>query len=300
MAKGQAPEEGSSFVGVVGRARSEMVAEYCKPADLIIAVGYDPVEFNYEEWVQKDVPIVHIDTVRADRDRGHSVPCNVVGDLRGILNALSSVPPLRHQWDFQALREHRRKLRQALTPARERFSPHHAVVAIRDLFPKEGILAADVGAHTHLIGQLWETDRPGTLLVSNGWSSMGFGIPAAISAKLVQPDRPVLACVGDGGFLMMVGEINTAVRLRLPVVFVLLRDNCLSLIKGKQSRKRFQHHGVEIFGPDYRPSDTFFGANVVPVDTEESFRVALKQALQGSGPVIIDAKVDPTEYEAMI
>jgi acetolactate synthase-1/2/3 large subunit len=129
---------------------------------------------------------------------------------------------------------------------------------------------------------------------------MGFGIPAAISAKLVQPGRPVLACVGDGGFLMMVGEINTAVRLRLPVVFVLLRDNVLSLIKVKQGRKGFQPHGVEIFGSDYRPSNTFFGAGVVPVDTEESFREALKQALQGTEPVIIDAKVDPTEYEGMI
>jgi len=99
---------------------------------------------------------------------------------------------------------------------------------------------------------------------------------------------------------MMVGEINTAVRLRLPVVFVLLRDNFLSLIKVKQSRKQFPSHGVEIFGSNYRPSDNFFGAKVVPVDTEESFREALKQALQGSEPVIIDAKVDPAEYEDMI
>jgi len=97
---------------------------------------------------------------------------------------------------------------------------------------------------------------------------------------------------------MMVGEINTAVRL--PVVFVLLRDNVLSLIKVKQSRKGFQPHGVEIFGSDYRPSDNFFGASVVPVDTEESFREALKKALQGNEPVIIDAKVDPAEYEEMI
>jgi acetolactate synthase-1/2/3 large subunit len=300
MAKGQVAEEGSSFVGVVGRARREMVAEYYKPADLIIAIGYDPIEFNYEEWVRKDIPIIHIDTVAADRGCGHSGPCDVVGNIRDILTALASVPTLRHRWDFQALREHRLKLRHALVPAQERFSPHHAIVAMRELFPKDGILATDVGAHTHLIGQLWETGGPGNLLVSNGWSSMGFGIPAAIAAKLVQPGRPVLACVGDGGFLMMVGEINTAVRLHLPVVFVLLRDNFLSLIKVKQSRKGFQPHGVEIFGLNYRPSDNFFGARVIAVHEEESFRSALRQALQGSEPVIIDARVDPAEYEEMI
>ena len=171
---------------------------------------------------------------------------------------------------------------------------------MRQLFPQDGLLVSDVGAHTHLIGQLWETGGPGHVLVSNGWSSMGFGIPAAIAAKLVQPDRPVLACVGDGGFLMMVGEINTAVRLRLPVVFVLLRDNFLSLIRVKQSRKKFHLYGVEIFGSNYQPSDNFFGARVITVKEEEAFREALKQGLQGSEPVVIDAMVDPTEYEEIL
>ena len=300
MAKGQVAEQGSTFIGVVGRARREIVAEYCKPADLILAIGYDPIEFNYEEWVKRDVPIVHIDTVAADVARGIPAPCNVIGNIRDILAALSSVARIEHRWDLEALRKHRQRLRQSLTPAQRRFSPHHAILAMRELFPKDGILATDVGAHTHLVGQLWETGGPGNLVVSNGWSSMGFGIPAAIAAKLAQPHRPCLACMGDGGFLMMVGEINTAVRLRLPVVFVLLRDNFLSLIKVKQSRKQFPSHGVEIFGSNYRPSDNFFGAKVVPVDTEESFREALKQALQGSEPVIIDAKVDPAEYEDMI
>lgn len=83
---------------------------------------------------------------------------------------------------------------------------------MREILPKDGILVSDVGAHTLLIGQLWDTRGPGNFLISNGWSSMGFGIPAAIAAKMVLPDRPVVACVGDGGFLMKVGEINTAVR----------------------------------------------------------------------------------------
>ena len=300
MAKGQVAEEGSLFVGVVGRARREVVAEYYKPADLIVAIGYDPVEFNYEEWVRKDVPIIHIDTVASDIADGTSVPCDVVGNIQEILAVLSSVPKLEHRWDLEALRKHRLKLRRSLTPVQGRFSPHHAILAMRELFPRDGLLVSDVGAHTHLIGQLWETGGPGNVLVSNGWSSMGFGIPAAIAAKLVQPDRPVLACVGDGGFLMMVGEINTAVRLHLPVVFVLLRDNFLSLIKVKQSRKKFHLHGVEIFGSNYRPSDNFFGARVIAVHEEEAFREALKQGLQGSEPVVIDAMVDPAEYEEII
>ena len=171
---------------------------------------------------------------------------------------------------------------------------------MRKMLPADGILVADVGAHTHVIGQLWDTRGPGNFLVSNGWSSMGFGIPAAIAAKLIQPERPVVACVGDGGFLMMVGEINTAVRLKLPVVFVVFRDNFLSLIKVKQTRKKFRTHGVQLFDSSYRSSDNFFGARVVTVYEEEAFREAFKNGLEGREPLIIEAVVDPAEYDVLI
>jgi acetolactate synthase-1/2/3 large subunit len=99
---------------------------------------------------------------------------------------------------------------------------------------------------------------------------MGFGIRGHCR-KLVQPERPVVACVGDGGFLMMVGEINTAVRMQLPVLFVVFRDRFLSLIKVKQTRKEYHRHGVELFGTDYSPSDNFFGAKVIVAQSEEEF-----------------------------
>ena len=141
---------------------------------------------------------------------------------------------------------------------------------------------------------------PGNLLVSNGWSSMGFCIPAAIAAKLVRPDRQVAACTGDGGYLMMVGEINTAVRLRLPVVFVVLRDRYLSLIRVKQTRRQFAWSGVHLYGDDYRPSDNLFGAPVVVAESEEAFRAAFASALTSAGPVVIEAVVDPAEYDDLL
>jgi len=300
MTKGQVPEEGPHLVGVLGRARREMVAEYYAPADLVIAIGYDPVEFNYEEWMRKDLPLIHIDTVPADIAEGYSVACQLVGNIREILKALLHIPELRHHWDMEALPGHRRRLYRALTPSRKRFSPHHAVAAMRQIIPRDGLLSVDVGAHTHLIGQLWETGGPGSFLVSNGWSSMGFAIPAAVAAKLAQPGRPVLACVGDGGFLMSVGEINTAVRLGLAVVIVLLRDNTLSLIKAKQAKHRYHFDGVELFGSGYRSSDNFFGAKVIVARREEEFREALKQALGGSEPMVIEAVVDPAEYDQIL
>jgi acetolactate synthase-1/2/3 large subunit len=300
MAKGHVPEQGGTFVGVVGRARRQVVADYCRPADLVVGVGYDPVEFNYEDWVPKGVPVVHIDTVPCDLAATHTLAADVVGDIGASLAHLAGLEPSNHSWDLAALAGHRRNLAAALTPPVSAFSPHHVVVAMRELLVSDGILAVDVGAHTHLVGQLWDTRGPGNLLVSNGWSSMGFCIPAAIAAKLVRPDRQVAACTGDGGYLMMVGEINTAVRLRLPVVFVVLRDRYLSLIRVKQTRRQFAWSGVQLYGDNYAPSDTLFGAPVVVAESEEAFRAAFASALTSAGPVVIEAVVDPSEYDDVL
>jgi len=300
MAKGHIDEDGSHFVGVLGRARRDIVAEYCRPADLVIAFGYDPVEFNFEDWLPKTVPLIHIDTAPADIAPGFTVACEICGDIRTSLQHLLQIPPISHKWEELSRKTHRKNLEEAFRPSRKTFTPQQAISTMREVFPTEGILVSDVGAHTHLIGQLWNSRGPGRLLVSNGWSSMGFAIPAAISAKLVHPERAVMACTGDGGFLMMVGEISTAVRLSLPVVFVVFRDNYLSLIKVKQSRKKYHASGVELFGADYRSSDNFFGAEVIVADEEEEFREALHRGLECQRPIIIETIVDPLEYERLI
>jgi acetolactate synthase I/II/III large subunit len=300
MAKGHVAEDGGQFVGVVGRARRDIVADWCASADLVLAVGYDPVEFNYEDWVRKDLPIVHVDTVPADLADTHRLAGDVVGDIRHSLEHLAALPPLVHEWDLGTLPAHRRRLLEALEPAVAGFAPHEVLRAVRDLAAPDTILVSDVGAHTHLIGQLWDTRGPGNFLVSNGWSSMGFAIPAAIAAKLVAPGRQVVAVAGDGGYLMMAGEINTAVRLRLGVVFVVLRDRYLSLIRVKQTRRRFAWSGVQLYDDSYRPSDTLFGAPVVVAEGADSFRAALARALDGEGPVVIEAVVNPDEYDAIV
>ena len=300
MAKGHINENDPHFVGVLGRARRDIVAEYCRPADLVIAFGYDPVEFNYEDWLPKEVPLIHVDTVPADIAQGYRVACEIRGDIQTALQRFLAMPPLSHEWEDCGCAAHRDRLEEAFRPVRQTFTPQRALSAMREILPGDGILAVDVGAHTHLFGQRWIAEEPGRLLVSNGWSSMGFAIPAAIAAKLVCRDRPVMSCMGDGGFLMMVGEISTAVRLSLPVVFVVFRDNFLSLIKVKQIRRKYNVSGVELFDDGYRSSDNLFGAEVIVSAGEDNFREALRRALQSQKPVVIEALVDPLEYERLI
>jgi len=300
MAKGQVEESDPHFVGVLGRARRDLVNAYCARADLVIGVGYDPVEFNYEEWLRKDVPLLSIDTVPVDIDPGYSVAGELRGDIRTALRRILRLPALQPKWSSRERSAHRERLLRALTPRTKTFSPHRALISMREALPADGILVSDVGAHTHVLGQLWDTKGPVNFLVSNGWSSMGFAIPAAVAAKLARPDRVVFACVGDGGFLMSAGEINTAVRMSLPIVFVIFRDNYLSLIRVKQKRKKYHPSGVRLFETTYRSSDNFFGARVITAEDEESFRDALREGLASKMPTIIEAAVDPREYETLV
>jgi acetolactate synthase-1/2/3 large subunit len=136
--------------------------------------------------------------------------------------------------------------------------------------------------------------------MTNGWSTMGFGIPAAIAAKLCLPDRPVCAVVGDGGFLMTAGEIATAVRLGLSIVIVVLTDNDLALIRIKQERKGDPIYGTPIRSRGAIGGPDIFGAPVLSADDPEAFREHLVRALATEGPVIVEARIDSREYDDLV
>ena len=267
-------------------------------ADLVIAIGYDVVEFNYEEWIP-NAPVIHIDTVAADIDSSYEV-YEVIGNIRQTLEAMLCFPKFDYDWCAEELQDRKEKLFANLSPDTPNFSPHHALNILREVLPDDGIMTCDVGAHTHLIGQLWKTYRWGNQLMTNGGSSMGFGIPAAIAAKLCCPDRQVACVTGDGGFLMMAGEMATAITLGTPVVFVILTDQNLQLIKIKQERKGFPQYGTRLFGDAYNPAHTYFGVPVLVAKDEETYRSALIKAFDMNAPVIVEAFVDPAEYDDLI
>ena len=299
MAKGFISEQHPAYAGVLFHALSDVVAETIRDADLVLALGYDPVEFNYEDWLT-DVPLVHVDTAPADVDASCHLAAEVVGDIGAALRYLAQMPPLPNGWDAQALEERRRRMFNTLTAPRDTLSPSQVTSAVQELLPEDGWLTCDVGAHTHLIGQLWHASRPGQLIMTNGWSSMGFGIPAALAAKLCQPEKKVVCITGDGGFLMMVGEMATAVRLGLAVVVVVLADRHLQLITVKQQRQGFPVHGTPLFPAAYPSPSHYFGVPVLPAGTVAEVHEAIAQGLAASGPVIVEAAVDPSEYDEII
>jgi acetolactate synthase-1/2/3 large subunit len=299
MAKGVLPEDHPCYAGVLFHALSDHVADTNRQADLVVGVGYDPVEFNYEDWMPF-VPLAHIDTVRADIDPSYEVACDVVGDIRPALERLAALPPLDTSWDMEALERRRAVMFDRLQPTGSKFGPRAALSILREALPADGIMTCDVGAHTHLIGQQWRTPAPGRQIMTNGWSSMGFGIPSAIAAKLSLPNRPVACVTGDGGFLMMVGEMATALRLDVHVVFVVLTDRTLELIRLKQERKQFPEYGTLLHGERYCSASTFFGVPVIQAHDRDTYRSALAAAFGASGPVIVEALIDGSEYSDLI
>jgi acetolactate synthase-1/2/3 large subunit len=301
MAKGVLAEDHPLYAGVLFHALSDVVGETHQQADLVLAVGYDPVEFNYESWLPAAAALVSLDVAPADVDRAaYDLAVDAVGDIGASLDALAARPSARKQWDLAALAARRAGMFARLAPSNRGFGPMAALAALRETLPDDGIMACDVGAHTHLIGQLWRTPAPQAQLMTNGWSTMGFGIPAAIAAKLTCPEKPVCAVVGDGGFLMTAGEIATAVRYGVRVVIVVLTDNDLALIRIKQQKKGFPIYGTPIRAKGRIGGPDLFGAPVMTAADPAEFRACLEAAFVADGPVVVEALVDSREYDGVV
>jgi acetolactate synthase-1/2/3 large subunit len=298
MGKGVVPERHPLHIGVVGRARHRWVEKFLADADLVLGIGYDPVEIGYDEWMPP-VPLVHVDGEAVDVDPRVVVAAAVHGDIGTALESVAAARLRPTAWDLESIRRFRARLAASLRPASRRFQPWEVLDLLREWLPANGILACDVGAHTHLIASQWDVEN-GNLLVSNGWSSMGYGIPAAMAAKLVRPTREVACVVGDGGFLMQAGEMATAARLGRRVLFVVLRDESLSLIYVKQRRRGYRITGVGLPARWSVPPPHYFGVPCVPARSAQEFRAALVRARRCRGPLVIEAIVDGSRYAELL
>lgn len=297
-AKGFLPEDHAACLGVMGRARRTDVQRMIDRADLIIAVGFDPVEADYEEWA-KSTPVVHLSSEPVEPGTPITLAYEAVGDIDGIIEVLAAVGPRSNRWRESEWAEHRLRLAAALRPPSNGMAAHHVIDEIRAALPDDAILAYDVGAHTHQIAAQWRAGPPHTALATNGWSSMGYGMPAAYAAKLVHPGRAVVGVVGDGCFQMTAGELATARRLGLSVPVVVLNDGWLGLMKVKQERSGFGLSGA-FLGEQAGSPAHYFGAPVRPASDIASLRSALRWALELDGPSVIEAFIDVESYSQTV
>jgi acetolactate synthase I/II/III large subunit len=299
MAKGIIPPAHPCYAGVIFHAQSDLVAPVYRDADLVIGLGYDSIEFNYEAWMPT-VPLIHIDSEPADITAEYDIACEVIGDVGAALAYFNSLTLSAYNWDLAQIKANKDKLFQSLMPPTAAFNPSDLIAVLQQTIPKDGIITADVGAHLHLLGQLWQSEEPHRFIMTNGWSTMGFGIPAAIGAKLCKPATTVVGIIGDGGFLMNCGELLTARRLGINVVIIVLCDRNLSLIEVKQEWKKVPQYGTDLYQGEYFDADKFLGVPILKAHDKDEMKASLLKAFSASGPVIIEAIVDGSIYKNLI
>jgi acetolactate synthase-1/2/3 large subunit len=265
-------------------------------ADLIINVGHDVVEKPPFFMHHNDKKVIHVNFDSAAVDPVYFPQLEVVGDIANSIWQIKEGITPQDDWklDFykdvhQAYVEHRA---EAEDDNRFPILPERLVRDIRKVMPDNGIVTLDNGIYKIWFARNYPAFHPNTLLLDNALASMGAGLPSAIAAKLVNPQAPVLSVCGDGGFMMNSQEIETAVRLNLDLVVIILRDDAYGMIKWKQANMQFDEFGLDYGNPNFVKYAQSYGAQGWRVDDTDVLIHMVDKCLNTKGVHIIDCPVD--------
>jgi acetolactate synthase-1/2/3 large subunit len=296
MAKGVMPEDHAFYAGTLDMACNRHVWEFLRGADLLLCVGFDAVEL-IKPWMLA-VPAIHIDST-PNTDQIYPAEIELVGPVAGILDALAAACGSLARWSEAQVAAHREGLKKAYYAGRVagRLNPTDVIDAVRAAMPRETIAATDVGSHKLLVGQGWTTYEPRAMLMTNGLSSMGYSLPAGMAAKILDPARPAVSFVGDGGFAMVQGELGLASALKLGLVVVVLCDNSLNRIELKQAQRNYPSWGTLIEPVDIERLASAMGCDGVMAGNQKALQEALERR-SPERPLVIGAVIDPAQYTA--
>jgi acetolactate synthase-1/2/3 large subunit len=311
MGKGAVDDRSHLSLMAVGLQARDHVLTGFDRADLVVSVGYDLVEYAPSRWNPDGRKrIVHIDTQPAEVDAAYQPEVELIGDIGGTLERLrAAVEPLgvggRTATERHAAKEIlvnadlRTSLLEDLAVCTSDrgypIKPQRAIYELRRALGPDDIVVSDVGAHKIWVARLYQAYEPNTVMISNGFAAMGIAVPGAIAAKLVHPERKVVALCGDGGFLMNSQELETAKRIGAGIVVVVWRDDGYGLIDWKQ-RNTFGHpYGVQFGNPDLVAYADSFGIPGFRPASADALYPTLMQALAIDGPAVVDVPIDYAE-----
>ena len=311
MGKGAIDDRSHLSLMAVGLQARDHVLSGFDRADLVVSVGYDLVEYGPMRWnPDGNKRIIHIDTTPAEVDHAYQPEVELVGDIEGSLRRLlAAVLPLGIG-GRDATQRHEAKeilvnadLRTALLAELDAYAtddgfpikPQKAITALREVLDPHDIVVSDVGAHKVWVARMYQAYEPNTVIISNGFAAMGISLPGAIAAKLVHPDRRVVALCGDGGFLMNCQELETAKRIGANVTVVVWRDDGYGLIDWKQRNEFGTPFGVEFGNPDFVALAQSFGIAGFRPTSAADLGPTLRRALDVEGPALVEVPIDYRE-----
>ena len=297
MAKGAMPFSHPLSLGTVGLQAHDYVSCGFDRADVIICVGYDMVEYHPYLWhPEKHAQILHVDETPAEVDEHYVLAAGVIGDIGESLERIGELarpqvePKLGALRDL-ILREHSEHSENAAFP----MVPQRVLWDLRQALGPEDIVVCDVGAHKMWTARLYQAERPNTCIISNGFASMGIGVPGAIAAKLAHPQRTAVTITGDAGFLMNCQEIETALRIGTPIIILIWNDGEYGLIRWHQLRHFGRPSHIDFNNPDFVMFAESFGAKGYRVEAADELVPTLEQAIADDTVVVIDCPVDYSE-----
>jgi acetolactate synthase-1/2/3 large subunit len=295
-AKGAITDDHPLSVGTFGLAQTDPPYEIANESDCIVAVGFDVVEME-RLWDQPQ-PIIWVAPWKNEDPKMPTVKHEFVGPMVPVLEQLAQADFDPHpNWGEARVSAFRKAQAQVTLPepAAGRLLPQTVLNVVRNNIPRQTIVATDVGSHKIFAGLVWPTYAPNSFMLSNGLSSMGFGLPGAMAAARVTQQTAV--CVtGDGGMAMVMGELGLLRDLNLPVVVIVMNDNALDLIRSAQVRRGKPVYGTEFANPDYELIARGYDIDFYRTSNEATCTDAIREAVANGRPALIEALIDPISY----
>lgn len=298
MAKGAMPARHDLFIATIGLQAKDFTMCGFDQADLIITVGYDLAEYAPNFWnPDQNKTILHIDSVAAEVDQFYDPAVELVGDIATTLEELTELTGFDKSFPYvEKLKEiAKNEYRHLKDSTSFPIKPQKILYDLRHVLADKDIVLSDVGMHKLWVAKLYPAYQPNTVLISNGFASMGISLPGAVAAKLVHPDRKVVAVCGDGSFLMNSQELETAKRLGLAFVVLIFNDGKYGMIEWKQMNQFGHSFGMTFGNPDFVKYAESFGCVGLRVRKTEDLLPTLKEAINIPNVVMVDVPVDYSE-----
>lgn len=301
MGKGTVPGGSELYMGTAALTERDYVHDAIEKADLIITIGHDTVEKPPFVMNGDKLKVIHVGYQSATVEQVYFPQMEVIGDIGLSLRLLGDriEGKLPHAQALLPLRENiLKKISDRSTE--DRFTPQRIVHDIRQVMPEDGILALDNGMYKIWFARNYRTRVANTLLLDNALATMGAGLPSAMMASLLYPKRRVMAICGDGGFMMNSQELETAVRLKLNLVVLVLKDGAYGMIRWKQSVDEFPDFGMTFGNPDFVKYAEAYGAKGTRVDAIEQFQSTLEKAFLEGGVHLVEMPIDYSENQRVL
>ncbi|MBL1320269.1 MAG: acetolactate synthase large subunit [Methylophaga sp.] len=296
MGKGVIDERHDAYLGTAALSDNDFLHCAVDRADLIINVGHDVIEKPPFFMKESGQDVIHVNFSPAQIDAVYFPQLDVVGDIATSVNRLGDALSPQDNWDFDYFYRVKEEVKVRLSKYSddERFPllPQSAVQIIREELNEDGILTLDNGVYKVWFARNYPCYQNNSLLLDNALATMGAGLPSAMLAKLINPDRKVISVCGDGGFMMNSQEMETAVRLGLDLVVIILNDNAYGMIKWKQEGMGFNNFGLDYNNPDFVKYAESYGATGHRPTSHADFKATLAKALNSKGVHLIELAVD--------